>query len=227
MKKIVSIHIPKCAGTSLRGALNKALGPKVKMDYGNRVMLEDLSAIRRRRRLKQRMLSDIGRLRGKTVIHGHFYAAKYLDAPFEKEWVTFVRHPVELVISCYHYLRRKERGPLADLAKELTLDEFVEHPYFGNVITRMTYPLEPGDFRFIGFQQCYGESIAGLSEVLGISLRELARNTNARGSGYPEMQDAGLVGKIRKFNMLDLEWYVRAREWAAASGLPNPVDSNS
>jgi hypothetical protein len=221
MRKYVSIHIPKCAGSSLRVALKNALGEHMKSDYGNRVVLADLQAIRLRRAKNQDALKKLKRWEDVSLIHGHFYASKYLHAPFEKEWITFVRNPISLILSYYYFLRRKKDGPLADLAKELSADEFVEHPFFSNVITRITYPLQPTEFKFIGFTEVYSESLNALSSMLGAPLKELSRNTNTNGSNYQDTHPE-LRRKIERFNTLDMEWYENAKARASVLGLPAP-----
>lgn len=228
MKKIVSIHIPKCAGSALHQALKTAYGARMTSDYGDGVLRWDPKAIQRRRRTKSEMLRTIHRLDDTALIHGHFYATKYMDAPFDKEWITFVRHPVELLHSYYHWARRRQSGAgraLVNTGQELSIDEFIQHPQFSNIITRVTYPLEPEDFSFIGFQEVYHASLSALSLKLGIGLEDVflkkRQESNAR---VFVRQDGSRLKLVEQFNALDLEWYERAKARAAALSLPVPDD---
>jgi len=222
----VSIHIPKCAGSSLHVALKETLGDRLKSDYGNQVVLADLWAIQVRRKKSELMLRNLHTWNGIDVIHGHFYARKYIEAPFDKNWVTFVRHPFELLVSYYHFLKRKNKGTLCEIAAALTLDEFIEHPFFSNIITRLTYPLRPSDFTFVGFAESYPQSVAAFSGILGVPLREVSRNANPGGSKYRDTLDAAQLKSLEKLNALDLEWYQEALAWASSAGLPFPADGS-
>ena len=123
----ISVHIPKCAGTSLRRALKQGLGDRFEADYGDRIVQGDVSAIAWRRERKDKMLKRLQK-GDIALVHGHFYASKYANAPFDKVWLTFIRDPVELVLSYYNFLNRPNlRGPLVKLAKELSLEEWRRH----------------------------------------------------------------------------------------------------
>src|SRR5205814_2787359 len=93
LAKFVSIHVPKCGGASLRTTFKRSLGERFMPDYGNKIVGGDLHSIRLRRLRQTRRHNDLDPQNDTILIHGHFNASKYLNAPFEKVWITFVREP--------------------------------------------------------------------------------------------------------------------------------------
>lgn len=96
---IVSIHIPKTAGTSLGHVLDYSSGRRVFWDYDplyrNAMVLDPLVA---------QNLHFI-----KTyfkVIHGHFFNIKYASILPDATFVACLRHPVDRTVSHYYHVAR-------------------------------------------------------------------------------------------------------------------------
>lgn len=108
---IVSCHVPKTAGTSFGELLVKNFGDRVLLDYGDRVGWDTDEGIawRESRNLLNKPLPS-----KVHCVHGHFYLSKYLSLQPNLRVVTFVRDPVERVISNFRFLRShpKIRHPL-------------------------------------------------------------------------------------------------------------------
>ena len=101
--KIISVHIPKCAGTSFLNWLKDAFGQaSVLQDYDDKPM--DPSSICNMDPVshKQKVIQNFSQIsNGKKVVHGHFLASKYDFIPNYK--ITFLRNPIERALSNYFY----------------------------------------------------------------------------------------------------------------------------
>lgn len=99
---IISVHIPKTAGTSFRTGLEKVFGNRLLLDYNDKPLSGLISA--RWFRVKNRFRVQMQRhilLENFSVIHGHFLPSKYLFLGKEIKLGAFFRDPVDRLISQY------------------------------------------------------------------------------------------------------------------------------
>ncbi len=147
---IFHLHIPKCAGTSVRNALETAIGDEAA-----------LSAQRHSGTLEP----------DKALYSGHFSALAVPD-DFEGMTFTVLREPWTRLVSAYRFLRshtedyaRAENLDLALLARNASLEEFlssrcvIESPFFNNPYCRLLQgaPLPRR------WEQCHHRSLAPLN----------------------------------------------------------------
>ncbi|MCB0515832.1 MAG: sulfotransferase family 2 domain-containing protein [Bacteroidetes bacterium] len=96
---LISIHIPKCGGTSLDAILQKWFGLGLHRHYFN----TRSGALPEKARLK----TWWGSLRKGVCVHGHFNARKAYGVfdyyPQAKQFITVLRDPLEHLISTYYY----------------------------------------------------------------------------------------------------------------------------
>jgi hypothetical protein len=207
----VSVHIPKCAGTSFRKALQQGFGPAVFFDYGDTILdLTTRAVMRRAIRYGEIEKYLKGNLELK-IIHGHFYLSKYDYLLNEKKYITIIRHPTSLVPSYYNYLCRIKRNNFLSLRARdhSSLESFVEDPVFQNIITRLLSPLHVNEFAYIGIQENYQRSIGRLGEILGVKLSVEHENVaSARSSVVSEP----LLRRICELNWKDVEFYEDVRK---------------
>lgn len=103
MVELISVHVPKCAGTSFLESLTEAYGPdRVLRDYGDRPIdptspmnLDPEGFFSQARR------SAAERLAPYSVVHGHFNLRKYDGVRALR--ATFLREPIDRLISHYYY----------------------------------------------------------------------------------------------------------------------------
>jgi hypothetical protein len=95
---LISLHIPKCAGQSLRTVLSNWFGDKFHTHY-----------YQKRNDLPLRLTPEPG-----MCIHGHFNRSKGFGAmeyyPDIKQYITVIRDPLELLISNYFFWKTKARA---------------------------------------------------------------------------------------------------------------------
>lgn len=95
---MISLHIPKCGGQSLRRVLHQWFGERFKIHY-----FQQFNA-----------MPPFHQLEPGLCIHGHFNREKQMGAdhyyPGIRQFITVVRDPLEMAISNYFFWKRKERA---------------------------------------------------------------------------------------------------------------------
>jgi|LSQX01.2.fsa_nt_gb hypothetical protein len=173
-KALLSIHIPKTAGSSFRYILTNWFGEKLYLHYFN----ERDSKIPEKHILAPRI-----------CIHGHFNLKRGFGItqyyPQAKQFIAFLRDPFEILISRYFYVKMREKVgvsfrngkliSLPDNVNEFLLKE-VSNPdyspnildYFPEVVSSHNYKdIIDKYFIMIGFLDYYQQSVKCISNLLG------------------------------------------------------------
>jgi len=142
---IVSVHVPKCAGTSFRNILDVIFGDGIWHNYGT-IFTRDQAVAQ----------SIPARAR---AIHGHFIADAFDDLFPKRRLITWVRDPVERVVSnYYHCLRAPDmRDDCCRIVHEqrLGLLEFADLDWMKNLSERFDKSIEVFS-RNMGFTRVMG-----------------------------------------------------------------------
>jgi hypothetical protein len=157
------VHFPKAGGSSLLRQFEAIFGATLLRDYAH----PPLS------RHEERVAAPL--TEGTAAVIGHFHAGKYDNVPNAVR-ATFLRHPIDNLISIYFFWRGL--APVARipahvqfLAESPTLDEFALYPelrtlmsvaYFGNC--------DMGRFDFIGFHETRKVDVPALGTLIGAPL---------------------------------------------------------
>jgi hypothetical protein len=223
---IISVHVPKCAGVSLRQALEVSYGRKqVYRDYGDLpadptspMNLDPEGFFERARR------EGYGFLDGKKVVHGHFNIRKY-EAVEAKLRITFLRHPLDRTISHYFFWQTwPRRGhKLHDyvLDNRLDLQDFARLPLIAGFYHALFFAgVDMRQFDFIGFHESLERDYASLRQLIGLEPDAIPReNTNADGTYRTERErvlaDKALMRSLRESLRDEIAFYEALREeWA-------------
>lgn len=154
---ILSIHVPKCAGTSFRHVLQHVYGPRLWLNYG---------AAFARGQASPGLVPATA-----ECVHGHFLADTFSDLYPNATYITWVRHPVERVVSNYHHFLR---GP--DMRDDccrrlhegnLSLGEFAELDWMRNEATRYLAGMPISAFAFVGVAESFASSLAVFADTIG------------------------------------------------------------
>lgn len=101
---LISIHVPKCGGTSFRQALERWFGQKLWLHYID----EQTNALPPKYHLKRGKLRWL--YKPDVCIHGHFNGDRQFGVqdyyPEAKQFITFLRDPFEVALSTYFYMKR-------------------------------------------------------------------------------------------------------------------------
>ena len=163
MIEVISLHIPKTGGRSLHGIY--------KQIYGNAL---DLRNERDQFYPDKEFLMPLNlefpeHIRG---IHAHLTVEQVrpIIEKYNPKVITWLRDPVERVISNYYFFMkriRSGRAPERQLRKkDVTLLEYARKPRKTNRISEFLKGMELEDFFFIGLLERYEEAIAVLKNVL-------------------------------------------------------------
>ncbi len=208
---IVSVHVPKCAGTSFKRVLNEVCGARIWYNYGT---------IFSRTQARPELVPP-----GTTFIHGHFLADAFDDLFPDRRLVTWVRHPVERLVSNYHHFLRSP-DMRDDCCRELherklNLRQFADLEWMQNEIGRYLAGKPIEDFEFIGIAERFDASIRQFCEAFGFRnvLKIPRENLNPDRVGERYDLSPGDYAYILERNAADLAWYDRASARLAAAGI--------
>lgn len=212
--ELISIHIPKTAGTAFYQSLKRVYGPDVSYSFRKKDYLRSVSNYG----------SLLGGLTGNIrVIHGHVRYEEVADVHLAQlpKLVCWLRDPVERVISNYLFFRSNLTGPIRNLElyennKHRKNEELLTYARRDDCRNKIAdfiggVPLEA--FFFIGFQENFAEDLQQLAELLGWPE---AYNTQLNVGNYQAKQQLGISAEVRaeiaRLNAVDVALYAKARE---------------
>ncbi len=202
---VLSVHIPKCAGTSFRRVLENIYGPRLWINNGI-VFSRDQGA-------------EGGRIpQGTAAIHGHYLADAFDDVLPDRVLITWVRHPVERVSSNYYYhLANPEIGAYDDCchqlhARKLSLTAYAELDWMRNLATRYLAAKPLTAFAAVGVAEHFGDSLRMMGGRLGWPSVSLPPRENVNPSRHSERYEISAAERayIAGINDRDLAWYEEA-----------------
>ena len=200
---ILSIHIPKTAGQSFIRILQQAYGQEQVLHI-NRGKL-----IRTKQQLKALSPNRF------KVIHGHLPYQEFLS-PHNTDCtkiITFLRDPVERVLSNFRYYRRMkdERIKAGKKVRHYhDLQDFIQLEERQNVMTSFLNGLELEALFFLGFQEDFRQDVKLLARKLEWDVPESAYETRKNTTSAATVSDT-IRNQISDLNKLDVELYNRAR----------------
>jgi len=199
---LLSIHVPKNAGTSFRLVIDRLYGSEVWYNYG---------AIFSRDSARPGLIPE-----GTRIIHGHFLADAFDDLLPSRRYITWVRHPVERLVSNYHHFLRSPdmRDTCCRLLHENNLDlrQFADLDWMQNEACRYLANKPIEDFEFVGVSEQFDASIELFCSMFGVGPVEECPCVNVNPGRaterytLPEEDFAYILER----NQADMAWYNRA-----------------
>ena len=196
------MHIPKTAGTSFRLAAQKYFGKKNSFyDYGensSETSKEIISCIYNNK--NEELLNKEFMKYQNVFLSGHVPVLKYISIFEKANIITFVRNPIEQVVSHYkHYCR--------DLNYKDDFETFIKDKRFKNLQSRLLTqnPLEI--IGFIGLTEEYSKSIKLINDLYGLKLEVLHRNITSNKFSSEVNLDENILLLIKEENSKDIEMY--------------------
>lgn len=211
---LISVHIPKTAGTSFGLLLKQRFGERLLADYQDRPLAHP--TLPRLARALAHWPRGGARLAGYEAVHGHFLAFKYL--PVRADMVTWLRHPAERVMSRYqHYLRDVAEGrplqPVPGLVPGMSLDAFSRLPRFRNTCSKYLHGVPRQRIAVYGFSEDVDEGLARMRRTLGLDLAAAPRaNVNPARTGAHYALDEAQRQRLIRLNDADYRLWCWARE---------------
>ncbi|MBJ6981726.1 MULTISPECIES: hypothetical protein [unclassified Luteimonas] len=195
---LVSLHMPKTAGTSLAETLRAAFPEPgaCQIEYVDQPM--QYTRWCRRWRALRAGLTGRGVLPdGLACVHGHFLPVKFriaAGAARAVRYVTWLREPVDRLASHYHYWMRDYDGldpaqPLRNrvLRERWSFERFALGAEMRDLYHEYLWRFDPAGFDFIGITERYDEDLQQMARRFlgGTAVPAVALANPLRGeSGY-------------------------------------------
>lgn len=210
---VVSIHVPKAGGTTFLHLLKQGFGSDAIMEDNEDIPANPASRCEMDPEgyFQSRPREIPSHIR---AVHGHFKAGKYDLIPHAFR-LTFLRHPVDNLLSIYHYWRHipeqpsplhqyflREKLDATGLARLPLIRYLYSRTYFGD------WDLKKLDF--VGFFEQRDRDLGRLSNILGIPMDSALRmNPTSRFiEGKPKEEIAfDVVERIRDLLADDIRLY--------------------
>ena len=212
---IISVHIPKNAGTSFARSLDAHFGSGLLQDYVDLPTNTPQYERNRSALLASVHNAETAHLSGIECIHGHFLPLKYLLFSLKKEvsFITWLRNPVERVLSHFYYLKSFYEPATAPtlhrkmIEEEWSLEQFCLSPQLKNLYSQFLWGFPLEYFAFIGITEFYEEDLAYFSgHYLGKNLEPHKENVG-KSEGRRYEIDASFRAKLEQFHARDFELY--------------------
>lgn len=216
---IISVHLPKTAGKSFEAALKTRFGGSLLEDYATFPM-NTPEYERNRTALAASLINADADFSTAECIHGHFLPVKYLLMATRREltFVTWVRNPVQRLLSNYYYWRRTYQAETAPalhrkMAEEnWSVERFCLGAEMRNMYAQFLWGFPIENFDFIGVTEFYDQDLAYFAQrFLGVPVEPQRVNVGATQGGAYEIDEA-LRSQIEGFHERDMELYQRALE---------------
>jgi hypothetical protein len=214
---ILSIHIPKTAGTSFRHYLQGVFGRRLLNDYGDWPSIRTEEALRHNEQRRLDMLTRIDAIRKEfDIIHGHYLLEKYMSVFTNPTLLTFVRDPYQHAISTYHHAKRSKAyhnpGVRQFHESQMTLREMIEASPNHQTLFLSGAAIE--DFAMAGLTEAYERSIALFRVIFAVGSPASIerRNVNPSQNGKPYEVTDDVRRLVDKYRPEDVALYHRARE---------------
>ena len=217
MIELISVHIPKTAGTAFRHVLTDVYGlDGVLGDYPPNQIYNPEKSIDPKIK----------------VIHGHFIPSKYRGYFPTAKRIVWLRHPLFRLISEYFFAKTINDRNNAIHAKllddNLSIFEFAKIPQMKNLLSQKIQGIELAQFDFVGIQEFYLQDLVDLKNLMGWSnFQPITKNSNR----YPQYQkclqeilnDGTLMNNLARLNQEDMELYREALHLRAKRRRESPL----
>lgn len=211
--ELIGIHIKKTAGMSFKLLLKRQYGRKY---YRLNINQE----IENRKEVFEEHLGLIPE--DTRVIHGHFFYedalplySLYPDVPI----LTWLREPVQRVISSYYYSQRKYRDgdqPEKTYMEHYSLLDYARDERYRNEMARVLHGTDLADLAFVGIMEYLEEDLAYLSSLLEWSPYKIPeRNINKSYKAKNPIPTDAEIAEIVRLNQDDIKLYRYALELRA------------
>lgn len=203
MKKIISVHIAKTAGSTFLDFLTN-----------NFSVYWDKERLFLKRTLGIKETENEKIIINEQVIHGHFFANKYnwMDNTFKIIWM---RDPVERIISQYYYWKANPQidDPIVKLIAEEKLDivDFASIPSMRDMQAYVLNGEDLNNFDFVGITEEFSSGMERLKNIFPLPIKNFSFESK-RVNNIKPFVDISIRNIIAQNNELDIEKYSIAYE---------------
>ena len=178
--ELISVHIPKSGGSSFRDFLQSLYGDGLRCMYSEE---ETDPALVHGVKIEPHI----------RCLHGHFHATAFLDRFDNPALITWLRHPVERIVSAYYQYVRVPEEDLFAFNRRMqqegwSLMKFARDPEMRKLVRWHIYGVALERFLFIGIMEEYDFSLRLFCALLGVnpprSIAKVNTNPDRREEGY-------------------------------------------
>ena len=219
LPKVISVHFPKAAGSSLVKAYETAFGPdRVLRDDENDPLDPCGTMYLDPARYEQMKPASVGEY---AAIHGHFHIGRYDRIP-DALRVVVLREPIDNVISIYYYwkliCRRGDPGYKGHCLyryfceAQPSLLEFAEIPAIRCIMTGVYFrDVDMSRFDVIGDYLDAAGYLQQVAKLIGIELGPLPRVnvTEPSNERRAALENGRMLSRLRELLSADLTFYER------------------
>jgi len=215
MIELISVHIPKCAGTSFATVLGRIYGKAVLGDQVDQPMDPEMPFQKNFAAWKEEQDRKPAPP-GVRCIHGHFWAGKYDRQAPNAPRITWLRHPVKRLVSHYYFWLSKPELPHSlhkyFVQNKLSLLEFAHLPQLQNLMSSIFLRGRSLDeFEFVGIQEHFREDLDSLCHQMKWPKQEMPEERRTVHKDYkPNAMDAETEKKLCALNEADIALYESA-----------------
>ena len=216
---LISVHMPKAGGTTFLSLFESIYGDSLLRDYDDKILSKSTFFQRKNSLIsmsKNRCkISDYAKF---NCIHGHFMPLKYRffdsrDAFF----LTWLRHPVQRLMSHYHYWSREPLNEEAGMLRRRFVKErwslrrFCLAEELRDIYSRILWGFPLKRFDFVGITEFFQEDVAFFTkQMFGRVLEVNASNLNPDQKENMYSVDKILQREIEHFHKRDMAIYREA-----------------
>jgi sulfotransferase famil protein len=218
---LISLHIPKCAGTSFERVLKQWFGQRLFLHYHNPTK----NQMPKRHNLSHRLFT--WRYKRDICIHGHFrstYGFGVKDYyPQIEQYITILRDPFEQAISNYFFQKKRGQERLVFGKKISVEEEFGDLETYLREVASTIPEYFPPEISLNNYADLLEEKFVyiGLVEDLQTSLNILANKLSKTQTEIPHMNissrdinlsdESAIWAQFRERNELSYRLYDYAR----------------
>jgi len=217
-KVLIFLHIPKCGGNTFHQILKRQYGDR--NTFSIRVMGDGKVNTEEFKRLSKEEKSKLNLVKGHMDygLHSHFNRTV--------EYITFLRNPIDRVISEYRYIKSKKHHSLHDYAMKHSLLSYVKNydishniqiKYIsgirGNEESMLNTAIENLNTHFpvVGLLEYYDESLVMMRQYFKWQIPFYKRQnvTNSKGKNEVSLDEREIIAK---YNKGDIKLYNMCKE---------------
>jgi hypothetical protein len=208
---VIFSHIPKTGGSTLR----RVIDTQYKNPYIYRYNPENHEKWLKTYKLVRPHIK---------CIYGHVRYGVHKTIPKTSFYITFLRHPVERVLSAYYYIRSRPENRLHKRVKNMSLREYIFSkdqemltPLFNHQTRFLTGRNEPNlrlalkhmknNYAVVGITEMYLESVFLMKKILGWESIHYSKENVNKKRPSKEQISADIIEEIKRNNHLDMKLY--------------------
>lgn len=171
---LIFVHIPKTAGTSFKGLLSKLYTPSETIIIDSDGWYKDTKLAHTTNRNSLPGAQQVQPSSNIKYIVGHFNANRFVDLYPNANYITWVRDPIQRLLSHYNYYLRSGRyyGQFNKEKRAYDLINFETYSTHKLNINSMSQQINIplSKFKFIGIVEKYDEEVERFKRILGIDI---------------------------------------------------------